>query len=305
MDTHVFGSHMNKVLYIAPFGTKVDGSGRSFNFDRTYIAIKNGFDGAAPNVSFDRMSDMHILDPLSALNNADVIVCDITTHNPNCLYELGFAHGRSKPTILITARSGPIPLDLNHMPVIAYDPDVISDEFINSLNASIEKAIDDPSNFVRTDSSSEVRGNKVFVSYSHEDAEYLERLLVHLRPLEVAGLIDPWVDTQLKAGDRWKMEIETALEAASVAILLVSADFLASDFVVKNELPPILAQAEKGGTRIIPLIIKPCRFARDTNLSCFQSHNSPNKPLSSLVDFERENCFDSLAAILEDSIHIT
>ncbi len=154
---------------------------------------------------------------------------------------------------------------------------------------------------ISVDEVAEVSGRKIFISYSHKDRDYLERLLVHLKPLEKAGLIDPWVDTRLKAGDRWKQEIELALQSASVAIVLVSADFLASDFVVENELPPILAKAKLGGTRIIPLIVKPCRFTRDPNLSKFQSHNPPEKPLSSLSDYERERVFDSLAEILEES----
>jgi len=92
---------------------------------------------------------------------------------------------------------------------------------------------------------------------------------VHLKPLERDGLIDLWVDTRLRPGDRWKKEISAALERAQVAILLISADFLASDFITNDELPPILTAAEQKGTRIIPIILKPCRFARDKNLRHF------------------------------------
>src|SRR6218665_3206938 len=91
------------------------------------------------------------------------------------------------------------------------------------------------------------KGNHIFISYSHKDAEYLERLLVHLKPLERDGLIDTWVDTRLLAGDRWKKEIDAALKKARVAVLLVSADFLASDFIINNELPPLLKAAEEQG----------------------------------------------------------
>lgn len=298
---------MATVLYVSPLGTKSDSSGRIFDFDRIYAVVKEGLQKLVPQATVIRLDEVaagSIIDPVAMLDAASVVVCDITTHNPNCLYELGYAQGREKPTIVVTARSGPIPFDLNRTRVVAYDADIVSEEFIQTLGDGIQRALQDSASFVREEVSA-VRRLNVFVSYSHQDKEYLNRLLVHLKPLENAGLIDPWVDTKLRAGDRWKHEIELALKSASVAIVLISADFLASDFVVKNELPPILAQAERGGTRIIPLIVKPCRFARDPNLSRFQSHNSPDKPLSGLPDFEREKIFDSLAAILEESSDIT
>jgi V8-like Glu-specific endopeptidase len=140
---------------------------------------------------------------------------------------------------------------------------------------------------------------KVFISYSHKDKKYLERLLVHLRPLQKDGLIDLWVDTKLKAGDRWKIEIENALKRARAAILLVSADFLSSGFIVDNELPPLLKKAKIEGTRIIPVILKPCRFTRDKNLSIFQAINDPLKSIIKLSSAEREKIYDRIADEIE------
>jgi len=114
-------------------------------------------------------------------------------------------------------------------------------------------------------------GKRVFISYSHRDSAFLDRLMVHLKPLQRQGVLDPWVDTRLLAGERWKREIEKALKSARVAVLLISADFLASDFIIENELPPLLHAAEEKGTLIIPVILKPCRFTRDPHLREFQS----------------------------------
>ena len=71
----------------------------------------------------------------------------------------------------------------------------------------------------------------VFVSYSHRDEKWLERLQVHLKPLVRAGDIDLWDDTQIRSGEDWKAKIDQALGSARFAVLLVSADFLASDFI--------------------------------------------------------------------------
>lgn len=124
--------------------------------------------------------------------------------------------------------------------------------------------------------------------------------MVHLRPLEKGDLIDLWVDTKLKSGDKWKIEIENALKRARAAILLVSADFLASDFIVKNELPPLLKKAEFEGTRIIPVIVKLCRFTRDKNLSLFQATNDPLKPLIKLSSADREKIYDWISKEIEE-----
>jgi transcriptional regulator with XRE-family HTH domain len=142
-------------------------------------------------------------------------------------------------------------------------------------------------------------GKNVFISYSHKDKEFLSRLMVHLKPLEKSGVIDSWVDTKLLAGDKWKKEIEKALKGARVAILLISADFLASSFIVDNELPPLLKAAEESGVLIIPVILKPCRFARDPNLNEFQAINTPDDPIALMDEVERESIYDSISLRIE------
>ena len=141
---------------------------------------------------------------------------------------------------------------------------------------------------------------QIFISYSHKDKKYLDRLLVYLSPLQKDGLFDLWVDTKLKAGDKWKIEIENALKRARAAILLVSADFLASGFIVDNELPTLLKKAKLEGTRIIPVIVNPCRFPRDKNLSIFHPINDPLKPLSALSSAQRDKIYDRISIEIEN-----
>ncbi len=147
---------------------------------------------------------------------------------------------------------------------------------------------------------SQSKRKMVFISYSHQDKRYLDRLLVHLRPLEKKGLIDAWADTQLIAGDRWKKEIAKALSSAKAAVLLVSADFLASDFILDNELPPLLQKANSEGATIIPVILTPCRFSRDRNLSEFHAINPPDEPVGLLDEVEREMVYDAVSQRIEE-----
>ena len=144
-----------------------------------------------------------------------------------------------------------------------------------------------------------VSRNKVFISYSHKDSKWLERLLVHFRPLEREGVIELWADTRIRAGANWREEIEKALESAKVAVLLISADFLASDFIASDELPPLLAAAEKDGVTIIPLIISPSRFSRVPALARYQSVNDPQSPLTALPTSEREAILVKLTEEIE------
>ncbi|MCR6655606.1 MAG: toll/interleukin-1 receptor domain-containing protein [Opitutus sp.] len=141
--------------------------------------------------------------------------------------------------------------------------------------------------------------NHAFISYSHEDSEFLDALLVHLKPLHKAGLVDVWSDQRIKAGSLWKEEIERALASATVAVLLVSPHFLASDFIVDNELPPLLKRAKEEGVKILPVLLKACRFTRDPLVGAFQAINDPRKPIAALPMWERDELYDRIAQEIE------
>jgi len=146
--------------------------------------------------------------------------------------------------------------------------------------------------------------NKVFISYSRRDERWLNRLRVHLRPLERDHAIEIWDDTRMAPGTNWRNAITDAISSAKVGILLISADFLASDFIVNNELPPLLEAARNGGATILCVIVSPCRFERVQELSNFQAINNPKKPLAKLPLAEREAVWvkvaDAVEACFED-----
>ncbi|HWS84766.1 MAG TPA: toll/interleukin-1 receptor domain-containing protein, partial [Ktedonobacteraceae bacterium] len=140
-----------------------------------------------------------------------------------------------------------------------------------------------------------------FISYSHKDLKYLSELRVHLTLYERMGMINSWDDTKIQPGAKWREEINKALQSAKVAILLISADFLASDFIATNELPPLLVAAEKEGATILPVILRPCLFM-DTDLAQFQTVNVPSNPLSRMAPGRRDEVWSRVAELVRDAL---
>jgi tetratricopeptide (TPR) repeat protein len=98
----------------------------------------------------------------------------------------------------------------------------------------------------------------VFVSYSHKDELWKDRLRPHLGVLEQVGDVTIWDDRDIGAGADWYDEIREVMERAAVAVCLISADYLASDFVHKEEIPYLLERREKEGMVLIPVLLRPC-----------------------------------------------
>ena len=153
---------------------------------------------------------------------------------------------------------------------------------------------------------------KIFVSYSHQDPKALQQLLRFLEPLGREGLITNWTDKQIRPGEDWHAKIDEVLATATVAVLLVSQDFLNSDFIFGTELPRILARADAGEATVLAVFLKPFDKAleitfidrrgvkRKDKITRLQGFGTPDQPLSEFSPAKRDRVYNQLAQRLRE-----
>ena len=127
----------------------------------------------------------------------------------------------------------------------------------------------------------------------------MERFWTHLSPLETQYGLQRWDDSRIQPGDIWLDEIERPLARAQVALLLVSPDFLASDFIRRQELPCLLEAAQNDGLKILWVPLLPCSWKRFRQIEQYQAVIPVNKTLAEMGEVERDR---ALVAIT-DQIH--
>ena len=116
---------------------------------------------------------------------------------------------------------------------------------------------------------------EVFYSYAHEDEALIKELRKHLTILKRQGVIRDWYDREITAGTEWKGQIDQHLNAAGVILLVISADFLASDYCYDVEMTRALERHDQGEARVIPVLLRPVEGWQRTRSASF----SPCRPM--------------------------
>lgn len=136
--------------------------------------------------------------------------------------------------------------------------------------------------------------DRIFISYSHRDKRYKERLETHLKSYNIDDKIDYWSDSDIAPGDKWEETIKNAINETAIAILLLSADFMASSYIRKKELPLLIKANKEDGIMIISIYLNYCNPCDE--IKQFQYVNSPDRPLATISRQNREQVWARLTS---------
>ncbi len=140
----------------------------------------------------------------------------------------------------------------------------------------------------------------LFYSYAHEDEALRDQLEKHLVQLQRQELISEWHDRKIPAGGAWADEIDTHLEIASIVLLLVSPDFLASNYCYEIEMQRALERHKRGDARVIPIILRSCDW-QHSPLKDFQCLPRDSLPVTQWQDQDEVflTIMESLRKVIE------
>jgi len=123
----------------------------------------------------------------------------------------------------------------------------------------------------------------IFISYSHEDEIYKDKLEKHLSILKRNNVIETWHDRKIVPGEEWDKKIKEELENAQIILLLVSVDFLSSNYCYDIEIKRAVEKHEKGEAVLIPIMLRKCDW-NETSFSKIQTLPKNAKPVKNFED---------------------
>lgn len=139
----------------------------------------------------------------------------------------------------------------------------------------------------------------LFFSYSHKDEELRNELEIHLSMLKRQGLIRAWHDRRVSAGKNIHSNISSELEDADIILLLVSANFLASDYCYDNEMVRALEKDEEGTARVIPVVLHPCDW-HSASFGNLRATPPDGKPISMFAN--RDEALTQVAIDIREAV---
>jgi tetratricopeptide (TPR) repeat protein len=136
---------------------------------------------------------------------------------------------------------------------------------------------------------------KIFISYSHKDEEWKDRVNKHLQVFQLEGKWRTWDDRQIPVGTAWEKEITDAIQSAHAAVLLISTEFLTSDFIRNKEVPLVLDRWKKNEIIVFPVIVEPCSWQAVPWLKQMQVFPKDGIPLEKMRKVKRKENLKLLA----------
>ncbi|RJQ49513.1 MAG: TIR domain-containing protein [Nitrospiraceae bacterium] len=122
---------------------------------------------------------------------------------------------------------------------------------------------------------------KIVISYSHKDEKWVEELKIMLAPVKS---IEVWYDKLIKPGDEWRKVIKGKFDSTNIAVLFVSKDFIASEFIQENELPPLIKAANQKNVTIFWVLVNKCQYDEVEGIEPLQAAHNIAEPLIGLSE---------------------
>lgn len=139
----------------------------------------------------------------------------------------------------------------------------------------------------------------IFISYSHEDESYKDKLEKHLSILKRNSIVETWHDRKIIPGEEWDKKIKDELETAQIILLLVSVDFLSSNYCYDIEIKRAVERHDKGEAVLIPIMLRKCDW-NETSFSKIQALPKNAKPVKNFED--EDEAFYSIVEGIKSSI---
>ena len=142
---------------------------------------------------------------------------------------------------------------------------------------------------------------EIFCCYARKDQQLLQQLMAHLMPLQRQGRIIIWSDTNINAGKEWDLEITKHLNTSQIILLLVSPDFMMSEYIYSKELKRAIERHEQGDATVIPIILRWVSWQR-TPLGKLQALPKDGKPVKSWQDEDEAfyNVIEGIYKVVEE-----
>jgi len=197
-----------------------------------------------------------------------------------------------------------------YLPKIDIERDALNYAINRALEANMVlrklRSIDPPTTPVAATTGENIkpRGDTpptVFISYSHKDETFKDELVIMLASLQRRGIIDAWQDRRIEPGSEWLRSIQAAMNECQIALLLVSSDFLASEFITGNELPELFQKRKISGMRAIPIVVRECLWQSEPILQDLQALPKDGRPIISFLKEtgDRDHAWTDVAKAIE------